>query len=200
MAHRAIRMPRPMFFSGSRVSLGERGHAVEAEKRERGQRDAGGDEVSVDLAFLVNRVEDEGASAATAQNEVAAERDERDNGQRLDDEDDPVNAAAHLDAANIHECVKCDEHHGPQPCRAVGNQSGAPIHDHDDQQGRNQDVVQKNQPAGDEADMRVDAALHVGVYGARNGESTGHAHVAHGGEHDCHEADDVHQRRHTAAV
>ena len=118
----------------------------------------------------------------------------------LDGEDDPVNAAAHLDAADVHERVERDEDHGPQPRRAVGDQRGAPVHDHDDEQGRDQDVVQQDQPAGDEADVRVDAALHVGVHGAGDREATGHAHVAHGGEHDGHEADDVDQRRHAVAV
>lgn len=180
--------------------LGQRGHAVEAQERKRRDGDARRHEVRVHLTRLVDRVEDEAARAAAAQHEVGAKSDERDHGHNLDDEDDPVNAAAHLNAANVDERVERDERHSPQPGRAARHQRHAPVHHHDDEQGGNQHVVEQDQPARHEAHVRVDAALHVGVHRTRNGEPLAHAHVAHSREQNGHEADDVHQRRHAVAV
>ena len=179
--------------------LGEGGYSIETQERERRQRNARSDELRGHFAFLVQRGDGESFSAAIGE-EVATKGDEDDQRNDLDDEDDPVHTSIQLDATDVHKRIERDKDDAPQPCRAIGDERHTPVHHHDDEQAGNQNVIQENEPACDKAHMGVDAALHVRVYGARNGEALGHAHVAHRGEDDGHEADDIHQRRHAMAV
>ena len=59
-------MPRPMFFSGSWVSSASVDMPSKPRNDSAANGDAGGDEVRVDLAWLVDRIEHERASAAAA--------------------------------------------------------------------------------------------------------------------------------------
>ena len=70
----------------------------------------------------------------------------------------------------------------------------APVGDHDVEQRRRDDVIEQDEPAGDKADVRVDAALHVTR--SRRWKARRHAHVAERREADGNEADDVDERRH----
>ena len=178
--------------------LSERGHTVEAEERQARDGASRRDEVHIDLAGLVDRVHGELAGAATTQDEVRAQGDESDDREDLDCEDDPVDALLHGDASDVDDCVERHEHEDPQIPGASRDERYTPVRHHNQKKRGDEDVVQKDQPAGNEADMGVDAALHIGVHGARDGEALRHVHVAHCGEADGDEADDVHQRGHTA--
>ena len=185
---------------GTMGLLSQGGHAVEAEEGQAGQGDGRCHEVEVHLTGLVERLGGELTVAAAAGDVHAAHGDEHDERHDLHGEDDPVHTLRHGDAAHVHVGVEGDEHQHPQPPGRAGHERGAPVGHHDQQKRGNQDVVQQNEPAGHEAHVGVDGALHIGVHRAGDGKLVGHRRVAQGREADGDKADDVHERRQAAGI
>ena len=180
--------------------LGQRGNAVEAQEVQRSNGDASSDEGGGDYLRLPDRIHIELAGTAAAHDEVAAQSHKRNHGHDLNRENDEVYAARHGNAADVHERVERHEHDDPQPPRAARNQHDAPVCDHGVKQCGGDAVIQQDHPAGHKAHMGVQAALHVRVYRACNGETLAHAHVAQCREADGHEANEVHQGGHAQTL
>ena len=181
--------------------FGQGGDAVKAQEGETGDGAGQADELQVHLAGAVQGIHDQLAGAAAFTKDIVeAKADEQGQDHGFHIEHDPVGTRGIGDAADVDEGVDAHEHDDPHPAGRGGEELHTPVGGHQIEQGGHEHIVQQDEPAGDEAHMVVQAALHIGVDRARDGEAVTHLHVAQGREEHGADAHKVDKGRHHVAV
>jgi hypothetical protein len=119
---------------------------------------------------------------------------------QLGRQEQPVDQRGERDPDVVDHRVHGQEHHDPDPLGQVGENPGHRLGREHAEQGRDQQVVQQDRPAGQEADVLVEPAPDVGVDGAGHREGLRHLRVGDRGEDHRDQADQVDQRRHALGL
>ena len=181
--------------------FGQGGDAVKAQEGEAGDGAGQADELQVHLAGAVQGIHDQLAGAAAfTEDIVEAEADEQGQDHSFHIEHDPVGTRGIGDAADVDEGIDAHEDDDPQPAGRCREKFHTPVGGHQIEQGGHEHIVQQDEPAGDEAHMVVQAALHIGVDRTRDGEAVTHLHVAQRREEHGADAHEVDEGRHHVAV
>ncbi len=157
--------------------------AVEAAVGEGGEGGSGGEAGPVEGLGIVEGLDGEEAAPSLAEEEPADGEDhEGDDDEEGSQHHGEIGVGGGADADEVDDGDEQDDGEAPDPVGDAGenalNGEGG-IEDADD---GDEHVVEQHGPAGEEAEVAVEALADEGVCGAGGGEPGGHAPVAGGGE------------------
>lgn len=134
-------------------------------------------EGQVDLVRLIDGRHGQfpGPSAAEHILEAADHNDQDD--ADFNDKEKHIHAGRGLNAFYVDGRVHGDEHEDPDPARNLRDEALAPVADKDVQQAGDKNIVEQDEPPGEEPHMRVHAALYVRVHAPGDGEPFRHLDV-----------------------
>ena len=180
--------------------LCQRADAVKTGKVQ-GRNGAGrGNEGQVDLVRLIDGRHGQLSGPSAAEHVLeAADHDDQDDAD-FNDEEEHVHAGRGLNALYVDSRVHGDEDENPDPARDLRDEALAPVADKDVQQAGNKNIVEQDEPPGEEAHMRVHAALHVRVHAPGDGEAFRHLDVGQRRKEHGAEAYQIHERRHALRI